>query len=119
MAAEVARQWREEEEMAPAVRRRAHEARQRHCPVLLLAQEMGEPNARQQILLRLLVNLLANLFRNEIRAGGGGRRGRRGARPRTRAARGAAGPRRGFGGRRRSSGRGRRSRRCWGSWWAW
>src|ERR1051326_1214927 len=69
MAAEVARQWREEEEMAPAVRRRAHEARQRHCPVLLLAQEMGEPNARQQILLRLLVNLLANLFRNEIRVG--------------------------------------------------
>jgi hypothetical protein len=69
MAANAGRQWREEEEVAPAVSRRAHEARYRYLAVLEFAEKMGQTDGVDEILRSLVVNGVADLLRHVVGIG--------------------------------------------------
>ena len=73
MPFQACRQRRKEKEMAPAMCRRAGEARQCHLALLPLAQEMSQPHGRDEIAPGFLMNQLADLVRNVVRVRTGGR----------------------------------------------
>ncbi len=69
VAGEAGRQWREQEEMAPAMGRRADEARHGDLAILQLAEVVRQPDAADEALGGLLVDQLADLVGDVIGIG--------------------------------------------------